>query len=82
VSVSQIFRSADGAKQNSCYVNKEEIAVQAQLWYRNKGDWPAADLSDIAADADYFPDGLPQCPVDGTDYTFDQNTQEVVGHTH
>src|SRR5580765_5410496 len=51
------------AKKNSCYVNKGKIEVQAQLWYRNKGAWPATNLSDIAADIAYFPEGVPTCPV-------------------
>ena len=74
--------NSDNAKANACYVNKGNIEVQAQLWYRNKGTWPLANLSDIGADTDYLPDGLPPCPVDGTSYTFDANSQQVTGHVH
>jgi prepilin-type N-terminal cleavage/methylation domain-containing protein len=70
------------ARKNSCYVNKGKIEVQTQLWYRNKGSWPATNLSDIAADTAYFPEGLPTCPVDSTAYTIDAATHKVVGHTH
>ncbi len=82
LAVGQFFSSADDAKRNACYINKGEIAVQAQLWFRNKGSWPAADLSDIGSNTAYFPAGVPACPVNGTDYTFDPNTQEIVGHAH
>ncbi len=70
------------AKRNACYVNKGEIELQAQLWFRNKGVWPRADLSDIGSNLSYFPSGLPACPVDGTAYRFDPVTGQVVGHSH
>jgi general secretion pathway protein G len=73
--------SADGRKK-TCYVNKGEIEVQVQLWYRNKNAWPATNLSDLGADAAYFPSGLPTCPVDGSAYTIDPSTHKVVGHDH
>ena len=70
------------AKINSCHVNKGNIEVQAQLWFRNKGVWPLASLGDIGADSTYFSEGLPSCPVDGSDYVFDAATQRVSGHQH
>ena len=69
-------------KKNTCYTLKGNIEVQTQLWYRNKGTWPANNLGDIGANASYFPEGLPQCPVDGSSYTVDATTHRVVGHTH
>ena len=74
-------RSFD-AKNNACYVNMMDIEVQVELWYRNKGYWPATDLSDIGADPAYFPDGLHSCPVDGSPYVLDGNTHRVTGHAH
>lgn len=73
--------SAD-ARKKTCYVNKGEIEVQVQLWYRNKNAWPATNLSDIGADTAYFPSGLPTCPVDGSAYTIDSTSHQVMGHTH
>ena len=70
------------SKRNACYVNKADIEVQAELWHRNKGSWPAANLSDMGADEAYFPDGLPSCPVDGTAYVLDGTTHQVIGHDH
>lgn len=66
----------------ACHANVGEIEIQAQLWRRNTGSWPAASLSDIEADLEYFPEGLPSCPVDGSTYTIDGATGRVVGHTH
>jgi hypothetical protein len=37
-------------------------------------------LSDIGADPDYFPDGLPTCPSTGAAYRLDPVTHRVVGH--
>ena len=70
------------SKKHACEVYKGNIEVQCQLWYRNKGAMPAANLSDIGGDVSYFPEGLPQCPVDGSTFTFDPATQKVPGHTH
>lgn len=78
-------RLSDGsldAKRNACYMNKADIEVQTELWYRNKGSWPATNLSNVGADVEYFPDGLPTCPVDGTAYTLDGATHQVIGHDH
>ena len=70
------------AKTSACQVIKSNIEIQAQLWCRNTGNWPAADLSDVGADPDYFADGLPTCPVDGSAYAFDAGTRRVSGHAH
>ena len=82
IMVSRTVESGDDAKVSSCHVNKQNIEIQAQLWFRNKGTWPASNLSDIGTDTSYLPDGLPTCPVDGSAYTFDSSAQEVSGHTH
>lgn len=75
-------RSSDTAKTNACHTNREEIEIQSQLWRRDKGSFPAANLSDLKADTNYYPEGLPICPVDGTTYTIDTATGKVIGHDH
>jgi hypothetical protein len=42
-----------------------------------KGAWPALDLTDIGADVNYFPGGLPTNPVDGSAYTVNATTHHV-----
>lgn len=74
-------RAADSQKA-ACDVNRSNIEIQAQLYFRDKGVWPATNLSDIAADAKYFPDGLPKCPITNGSYTFDSTTEKVNGHAH
>lgn len=69
-----------GAKA-ACFVNRSEIEVQSLLWRRVNGTLPATSLADIGADPDYFPEGLPTCPVDGSAYTIDAGGR-VIGHSH
>jgi hypothetical protein len=53
------------------------------MWFRNTGAWPSVPLAgSIGADAVYFPDGYPICPVDGTTYELDATTHQVTGHDH
>ena len=82
VVVPRLINSADASKVTSCDVNTQNIRVQSQLWFRNKGSWPATDLSNIGTDTSYFPEGVPTCPVDGSTYTFDSTSQSVPGHSH
>ena len=82
VAIPRFSGNALDGKKNACYVNKRDIEIQAELWYRNRGSWPAADLSDVGADAGYFPDAVPTCPVNGTLYTLDSATHQVVNHDH
>ena len=82
VALPRLLENSLDSKKNTCYMHVRDIEVQAELWYRDYGAWPAVDLSDIRADGYYFPDGLPSCPVDGTSYTLDGTTHRVTGHGH
>jgi prepilin-type N-terminal cleavage/methylation domain-containing protein len=66
----------------ACHANQGDIELQVKLWKRNNSTNPAANLSDIGANATYFPSGLPVCPVDGMAYTINTTTGLVTGHTH
>ncbi len=78
----RVFSNNESANVAACHVYKGDIEIQAELWIHNTGSFPAANLATIGADTDYFPDGLPLCPVDGTAYTIDPTTGLVIGHTH
>ena len=78
----RVIGGNDDAEQSACETYKANIEIQAELWMHNKGSWPAANLSNIGADLDYFPQGLPTCPVDNSGYTIDVGTGRVVGHNH
>jgi len=82
ISAAGIFiyvQSFEDTQENACYVIREDIALQVRLWHRNKGAWPQSNLSDIGADPSYFPDGLPTSPIDGSAYSLDPDTHEVIG---
>lgn len=76
----RVTTSAQTAKENSCYHNRAEINISTERYFIHENIWPADDLSDIGADADYFPEGLPTCPVSGAAYRLDPSTHRVLGH--
>ena len=80
--VPRVVGHVDNAKTTACETNQAEIELQAKLWRRNNGAYPSANLNDIAADTNYFPEGLPVCPVDGSAYTINTTDGRVIGHTH
>jgi general secretion pathway protein G len=71
-----------GAKSRTCESNRRNLEVQARLWHRTKGSWPASNLSDMGANTSFLPEGLPVCPVDGSAYTLDATTHQISGHAH
>ncbi|MDX1962082.1 MAG: type II secretion system protein [Pirellulales bacterium] len=78
-------RFGDHARQSqteSCALQRLNLEVQAQLWFRGKGTWPAGNLQDLGNDPAYLPDGLPACPVDGSAYMLDPVTHRIQGHQH
>lgn len=79
--VPRVISGTDLAKEKTCLHNRTEINITVEQYYLHNGSWPANDLSDIAADIDYFPDGLPTCPVSGAAYRIDATTHRVVDHT-
>ena len=57
--------------------NRFEINTAAERWFTDTNTWPSSDLSDIAADPKYFPDGLPTNPIDGSPYALDDSTHRA-----
>jgi general secretion pathway protein G len=76
----RVIVSSDAAKESCCQHNRTEINITVERYYIHNSTWPLDNLSDIGADADYFPDGLPTCPVSGDAYRLDPSTHRVVGH--
>jgi prepilin-type N-terminal cleavage/methylation domain-containing protein len=75
--VPRVSVSSDTAKTKVNLHSKATINSAVERWYVEKGAWPAANLSDIGADLNYFPSGLPANPVDGTAYTLNTTTHRV-----
>lgn len=77
VVIPRISVSSAKAKTEANKQNKAEINSAVERWYFEKGTWPADNLSDISADSDYFPNGLPTNPVDGSAYSLNSTTHRV-----
>ncbi len=75
--VPRVVVSSDTAKAKVMAHHKATINSAVERWYVEKGVWPALDLSDIGADINYFPDGIPANPVDGSAYTVNATTHHV-----
>jgi general secretion pathway protein G len=75
--VPRVAVSSDTAKSKVNLHSKATINSAVERWYVEKGAWPANDLSDISADLNYFPSGLPTNPVDGSAYTLNATTHRV-----
>jgi prepilin-type N-terminal cleavage/methylation domain-containing protein len=56
---------------------KATINAAVERYYIDTGNWPANNLSDIGVNTNYFPDGLPTNPVDGTAYSLNTTTHRV-----
>ncbi len=78
----RVSEPSDKGKMAACDVYQGDIEIQVEVWRHNTGTLPANNLAVIGADLDYFPGGLPACPVDGSSYTIDTVTGLVVGHNH
>src|SRR6188472_1065563 len=77
VVIPRISVSSTTAKANANNQNKSEINGAVERWYFNNSAWPANNLSDIGADTNYFPNGVPTNPVDGSAYTLNAATHRV-----
>ena len=76
----RVVVSTDKTKEATCYHSRGVINTAVEQYYIHTGTWPADDLSDIAADLNYFPSGIPVCPSSGQPYRLDPMTHRVVGH--
>ncbi|RIK87730.1 MAG: pilus assembly protein PilE [Planctomycetota bacterium] len=75
--IPRVTVSSATAKQKVRDHHKATINAAVERYYIDTGRWPAANLRDIGANVNYFPDGLPTNPVDGTAYTLNATTHRV-----
>ncbi len=81
VAIPRIGASATQARISACDTNVDLLNSQIELYYASTGEWPE-NLAAITGDADYFPDGAPECPVDSTEYSYSPTTHRVSSHSH
>ncbi|MBA3480211.1 MAG: type II secretion system protein [Pirellulales bacterium] len=69
----------DKANQKACEHNRALINSAAERFAVTTGAAPTS-LNDLNT-PDYFPDGIPVCPVSSNPYSLDAGTQRVPGHS-
>jgi type II secretory pathway pseudopilin PulG len=75
--VPRVAASRGEAKRQAHEEYKLQIDEAVERWYINENQWPATDLSDIGADSNYFPTGVPLNPISGRPYVLDPVTHRV-----
>lgn len=82
--VPRVTASSDAAKQKTCIYNAGHIHSAVERYRDATGNWPSADLNELDGNLDYFPDGIPACPMSGAAYTLDiaGGLYRVDGHTN
>ncbi len=60
--------STKKAKVQSCEMNRAIINKQVESFYVAESTWPDLNMWDLKTNVNYFPDGIPTCPVDLTSY--------------
>ncbi len=69
------------ARVQSCEMNRAIINKQVEAYYFTESTWPLDSLSDIKTNTNYFPDGIPTCPVDNTSYELKSSpVHRITGH--
>ena len=71
--------SSDAAKLKSCNHNRAEINSAIERYSVSNGSFPT-NLSDLET-LDYFPEGIPTCPLTGSAYALNSTINRVEGHT-
>ena len=72
--------SIDKSRECTCLHHRTHINVAVERYHIENDVWPADDLSTFAGANDYFPSGVPNCPVSGESYRLDPTTHRVIGH--
>ncbi len=80
IAIPRISESASTAKDNACATNISVLNSQIELWAA-KHDETYPSLADLAADANYLPDGTPKCPKGGS-YTLNANNRAQCSYSH
>jgi len=75
--VPRVAVSSATAKQKVRDHHAATINAAVERFYVDNNTWPANDLSDIGGNVNYFPDGMPVNPIDGSPYTLNATTHRV-----
>ena len=77
--VPRVTTTSTAAKQKADLHNRAVINAAVERYYVTVGAWPSADLNEMEPPGtyDYFPDGIPVSPIDGSAYTIDATTHRI-----
>jgi type II secretory pathway pseudopilin PulG len=75
----RISASTDAAKCKTCQHNRSELNAAIERYGVENGSYPS-DLGDLVV-SEYFPGGVPVCPVSGAAYSMNSTTHRIDGHT-
>lgn len=75
IAIPRIVTSTATAKVNACKANQAIMNTQIEQYRLENGSYPAT-LATVTGDTDYFPDGVPECPDEGT-YTMNATTHRT-----
>lgn len=79
--IEQAFDFTKMNKVQACESYRQFINTQVEMYYFAEGTWPENSLEDIKTNMNYFPDGIPTCPVDETAYVLEPSPyHRVSGH--
>ncbi len=79
VIVPRVTASSRTAKENACFTNKAVINEAVERYLLMTGSLPAS-LSELDTN-EYFPSGIPVCPVSGNPYQLNGSTKRVLSHS-
>lgn len=81
--IPRVTASSETAQERSCVYNVGHIHSAVERYRDATGAWPSADLNELDGNLDYFPEGIPVCPVSGHAYRLETagGLYRVIGHT-
>lgn len=82
--VPRVATSSQAAKEKTCIYDCGHIHAAVERYRAVTGSWPSVDLNELDGNNDYFPEGIPTCPVSGAAYTLEiaGDLYRVKGHTN
>ena len=75
IAIPRVSKSAEKAKISACDTNIDVINQQIEVYYADNGKYPTS-LKKVTENTDYFPDGKPACPLNGT-YKYNTTTKRA-----
>ena len=86
IAIPRISQSATNAKAKACETNIDILNSSIELYNAEEGAYPTdGNLNLVTGNANYFPDGAPECPITETAYpaTLTANNRvDASGHSH